>query len=274
MRFTKMHGAGNDFVIINNIEQKLTREELSALAARVCRRRESVGADGLMAVVEPAGDADYGMLFFNADGSEGEMCGNGARCIARYGHDHALAGNVQRIETVSGTVRGERISDTYYRVRLNDPSLIDLHRPVMVDGTVYDCAYVELGRPGLPHAVCVVENEPERETLYSVGKALRWAPEFSRGANVTFACVRSANELCAITFERGVEDFTLACGTGCGAAVAALTLRAVLDAGKEVKITMPGGTLYVTLDVCGDTAQNILLTGPTATVYEGELIEP
>lgn len=274
MRFTKMHGAGNDFVIINNIEQKLTREELSALAARVCRRRESVGADGLMAVVEPAGDADYGMLFFNADGSEGEMCGNGARCIARYGYDHALAGDVQRIETVSGTVRGERISDTYYRVRLNDPSLIDLHRPVMVDGTVYDCAYVELGRPGLPHAVCVVENEPERETLYSLGKALRWAPEFPRGANVTFACVRSANEICAITFERGVEDFTLACGTGCGAAVAALTLRAVLDAGKEVKITMPGGTLYVTLDVCGDTAQNILLTGPTATVYEGELIEP
>lgn len=274
MRFTKMHGAGNDFVIINNIEQKLTREELSALAARVCRRRESVGADGLMAVVEPVGDADYGMLFFNADGSEGEMCGNGARCIARYGHDHALAGDVQRIETVSGTVRGERISDTYYRVRLNDPSFIDLHRPVKVDGTIYDCAYVELGRPGLPHAVCVVENEPEREKLYSLGRALRHAPEFPRGANVTFACVRSANELCAITFERGVEDFTLACGTGCGAAVAALTLRAVLDAGKEVKITMPGGTLYITLDVHGDTVQNILLTGPTATVYEGELIEP
>lgn len=275
MRFTKMHGAGNDFVIINNIEQKLTREELSALAARVCRRRESVGADGLMAVVEPAGDADYGMLFFNADGSEGEMCGNGARCIARYGHDNGLAGDIQRIETLSGTVSGQRVTDTLYRVRLNDPSLVDLHRTVVVNDAEYDCAYVELGTPGLPHAMVELPsgdalNAPELRTL---GATLCHAKVFPRGANVTFAVCIGGRSLRAVTYERGVEDFTLACGTGCGATVTALTLRGTLDGSGKADISMPGGTLSIGLtpDYAVQTTRDIYLTGPTAVVYKGIL---
>lgn len=279
MEFTKMHGAGNDFIIIDNRSLALDREELSALAARLCPRRTGVGADGLMAVVAPRDpdNADYGMLFFNADGSEGEMCGNGARCIARYGHDNGLAGDIQRVETVSGTVTGQRVTDTLYRVRLNDPSLVDLHRTVTVNGVEYDCAYVELGTPGLPHAVVELPScdELDASELRTLGAALRHAKAFPRGANVTFAVCLDGRSLRAVTFERGVEDFTLACGTGCGATVTALTLRGTLGGSGKADITMPGGTLSVELtpDHTAQTTRDIYLTGPTAVVYKGILAD-
>lgn len=274
MRITKMHGAGNDFIIINNIEARLSPEALSALASKLCAFHTSVGADGLMAVCPAQSGGDYAMLFFNSDGSAGEMCGNGARCIARYGHDNGLAGEVQHIETPSGLVIGRRISQGEYRVRLNDASLIDIHRRVSIGGAEYDCAYVELGTPGLPHAVVELPGRDlgDLDALRPLGRALRHAGEFPRGANVTFVQRLSPRALRAVTFERGVEDFTLACGTGCGATVAALTLRGALPSG-EVSIAMPGGTLSVSARIEGGLARDILLTGPAVTVFEGELID-
>ena len=274
MRFTKMHGAGNDFIIINNIEEKLPRGALPALAKRLCAAHTGAGADGLMAVENAVRGGDYAMLFFNSDGSEGEMCGNGARCIARYGYEHGLAGETQNVETVSGTVTGRRITSTLYRVRLNDPSLMDLHRPVSVCGRVCDCAYAELGVPGLPHAVLLLPEleDMDRGALFALGRALRHAPEFPRGANVSFVKPLGADDFRAVTYERGVEDFTLACGTGCGTAAAALTLRG-LASGRDVRFLMPGGELSISLTVENGAACDIYLTGPTAVVYEAELIE-
>ena len=269
MRFTKMHGAGNDFIIINNIEEKLPRGALPALAKRLCAAHTGAGADGLMAVESAVRGGDYAMLFFNSDGSEGEMCGNGARCIARYGYEHGLAGETQNVETVSGTVTGRRITPTLYRVRLNDPSLMDLHRPVSVCGRVCDCAYAELGVPGLPHAVLLLPKleDMDRGALFALGCALRHAPEFPRGANVSFVKPIGADAFRAVTYERGVEDFTLACGTGCGTAAAALTLRG-LASGRDVRFLMPGGELSISLTVENGAARDIYLTGPTAVVYE------
>ena len=274
MHFTKMHGAGNDFIIINNIEEKLPRGALPALAKRLCAAHTGAGADGLMAVESAVRGGDYAMLFFNSDGSEGEMCGNGARCIARYGYEHGLAGETQNVETVSGTVAGRRITPTLYRVRLNDPSLMDLHRPVSVCGRVCDCAYAELGVPGLPHAVLLLPEleDMDRGALFALGRALRHAPEFPRGANVSFVKPIGADAFRAVTYERGVEDFTLACGTGCGTAAAALTLRG-LASGRDVRFLMPGGELARSLTVENGEARDISLTGPTAVVYEAELIE-
>ena len=274
MRFTKMHGAGNDFIIINNIEEKLPRGALPALAKRLCAAHTGAGADGLMAVESAVRGGDYAMLFFNSDGSEGEMCGNGARCIARYGYEHGLAGETQNVETVSGTVTGRRITPTLYRVRLNDPSLMDLHRPVSVCGRVCDCAYAELGVPGLPHAVLLLPEleDMDHGALFALGRALRHAPEFPRGANVSFVKPIGADTFRAVTYERGVEDFTLACGTGCGTAAAALTLRG-LASGRDVRFLMPGGELSISLTVENGAARNIYLTGPTAVVYEAELVE-
>lgn len=152
MKFWKMNGAGNDFLIINNLSGKIRPEQWPQIAQTVCERHRSVGADGLMAV-EKSDSADYKMLFFNSDGSMGEMCGNGARCICRYGYETGLAGEVQHVETTAGLVTGWRMDARMYRVRLNDPTHIELDGRADIDGKTYRYAYVELGDPCIPHAV-------------------------------------------------------------------------------------------------------------------------
>lgn len=266
MKFTKMHGAGNDFVIINTLEEAADLSDIACLAKTLCSRRTGIGADGLMLAVKAEGDADFKLLFYNSDGSLGEMCGNGARCIARYGFEHGLAGKTQRIETTAGLVTGERISKTLYRIRLNDPSIIDLERG--------GCAYVELGDPGIPHAVLIKDDwdAVSEDELRSLGKKLRYSPAFPKGANVSFVRLTGGDEIKAVTYERGVEDFTLACGTGCGSIVTALTLMGLVS-GENVKVSMPGGELFVTLTREGDSVHDVFLTGPTCVVFEGETKE-
>ncbi len=270
MKFTKMHGAGNDFVIINTLTEAIEPSSVPCLAKTLCSRRTGVGADGLMLVAPAQGGADYRLLFYNSDGSLGEMCGNGARCIARYGYEHGLAGNTQRIETTAGLVTGERIDKTLYRVRLNDPSVIDLQR--VSEGLC--CAYIELGCPGIPHAVLIKDDwdsVPEDE-LRALGRTLRYSPAFPKGANVSFVRLTGKDGIKAVTYERGVEDFTLACGTGCGSITTALTLMGLVS-GENVRISMPGGELSVSLTHEGGSVRDIYLTGPTCVVFEGETRE-
>ena len=272
MKITKMHGAGNDFVIVDKRDGSLRREALPTLARRLCASHTGVGADGMMVVIPAEKGGDYGMLFFNSDGSLGEMCGNGARCICRWGCEHGLACERQRVETTAGLVTGERVDRSRYRVRLNDPSLIDLHRTVRVDGTVYDCAYVELGDPGIPHAVLLLPDWDvrERESLRALGAALRNDAAFPKGANVSFVKRSDPDAVKAVTYERGVEDFTLACGTGCGSIAAALALSG-LTSGGALKVIMPGGELSVSLTNDAGVIRDIFLTGPTCVVLEGEV---
>lgn len=264
-----MHGAGNDFVIIDALSENVDATAIPELARRLCSRRTGIGADGLMLTAPAENGGDFKLLFYNADGSLGEMCGNGARCIARYGYEHGLSGTVQHIETTAGPVVGERISDTLYRIRLNSPTLIDLHR--CAEG--FDCAYVELGCPGLPHAVLVMDDWqslPRRE-LFCLGERLRRSAAFPKGANVSFVRVLDKTSVSAVTFERGVEDFTLACGTGSGAITVALTKLGLL-CGDKVKVAMPGGDLFVSFsDTVSPT--ELYLIGPTCKVFEGETAE-
>lgn len=270
MKFTKMHGAGNDFIIINALEENIIPEEIPALARRLCRRALGIGADGLMLVVPAESGGDYRLAFYNSDGSLGEMCGNGARCIARYGYEHGLAGETQRIETTAGLVTGRRITETLYRVRLNDPSVIDLERST-VEGK---CAYIELGNPGIPHAV-VIKNDWQSvptDELKSLGRKLRYDKSFPKGANVSFVRIDDGRHVTAMTYERGVEDFTLACGTGCGSIVTALTLSGAVS-GSGVKISMPGGELEVSLTREGNRVYDLFLTGPTCVAFTGDTRE-
>ena len=274
VQFTKMNGAGNDFIILDNRIERIPRDRFPAIAKTLCRRRLSIGADGLMVVEDPCRGGDYRMLFYNADGSEGEMCGNGARCICRYGYEHGLAGETQTVETPSGLVSGTRIDRRSYRIRLTDPTVIDLDRPVEALGKTWRCAYVELGTPGLPHAAVPYPGltHKNQAELLALGRALRWSTAFPKGANVNFYDVNSPQSIIELTYERGVEDFTYACGTGSGSTVLALTLLGRVT-GEDVAVSVPGGTLRVTVQREGADVRALWLTGPASIVCEGEVLD-
>ena len=274
MQFWKMNGAGNDFIILNNMVEGLPAESFPALARRLCDRRMSIGADGLMIVEKPTTDADYRMLFFNSDGSVGEMCGNGARCICRYGCDNGLAGEVQRVQTTAGLVTGWRMTRRQYRVQLNSPTVLRLDYPVEVDGVTYPCSYIELGSPGLPHAVVPISGLrrfPEQE-LFELGRKLCHHPAFPRGSNVNFYELEGPGQIWERTYERGVEDFTHACGTGTGSVVTVLTLQGKSD-GRDVHVQMTGGELVIDVEVRDGAVERLLLTGPTNVVAKGEVTD-
>ncbi len=296
MRFWKMNGAGNDFVIINNMEEQIPQEKLPEIAKLLCERHMSIGADGFMAVDKPSAgvEADARMLFYNSDGSIGEMCGNGARCISRYCFENGISRGEQAvIETTAGIVTGKRIDKRLYRVRLNDPSLIELEKILNVDGNGINCSYVMLGDPGLPHivvdypsqlaALCGAQHlrDADRQKLFELGRKLRYHAELPKGANVNFVELIAEDELDELTYERGVEDFTYACGTGTGSSVAALTLKGIVS-GSNVKVNMQGGVLYIDVeevdevsdgDICSTMIHGLYLTGPTNIVCKGEVTD-
>lgn len=274
MRFWKMNGAGNDFVILNNLEEHLPADVLPQAARILCERHLSIGADGLMVVDAPTQGGDYKMLFFNSDGSVGEMCGNGARCICRYGYENGLAGEVQTVETTAGIVTGRRIGSRLYKIRLNDPTAIKLDFPVEVDGVRYACSYVELGDPGLPHAVVPFHDLKNADAgeLRELGRKLRWHPAFPKGANVNFYEIIGEDYIYERTFERGVEDFTYACGTGTGSVVTVLTLQGKVS-GHGVKADMTGGQLVIDTVREGSRITDLYLTGPTNIVCKGEVTD-
>ncbi|MCI8847840.1 MAG: diaminopimelate epimerase [Oscillibacter sp.] len=274
MKFWKMNGAGNDFIILNNLEEHIPHERLPQIARTLCERHLSIGADGLMVADAPQEGGDFRMLFFNSDGSIGEMCGNGARCICRYGYETGLAGEVQIVETTAGTVTGERIDRRLYRIRLNDPTTIQLDSPVEADGVRYACSYVELGNPGLPHAVVPYANlrEADEQELRELGRKLRRHPAFPKGVNVNFFEIIGEDHIFERTFERGVEDFTYACGTGTGAVVAVLTLQGKAS-GHRVRVDMTGGTLFIDAERVYSQITDLYLTGPTNTVARGEVMD-
>lgn len=295
MNFWKMNGAGNDFIILDGIRKKIEQEKVPELAGKLCERHLSIGADGLMLVL-PAEEktADYRMLFYNADGSLGEMCGNGARCICRYGYENGYAGEIQRVQTTAGPVTGTRIDGRNYRIRLNDPTKLDLHVTASVGEKPLDTAYVELGCPGLPHAVlelpekyagavsrllhspvnagdgALQASEAEKDSellqeLRELGRKLRFAACYPKGANVNFYRLTGKDQLDIITFERGVEDFTYACGTGTGST--ALVLSETGKTGNTgIRVNNRGGLLSV--DV---SEEGLYLTGPTNIVAVGEI---
>lgn len=275
MRFWKMNGAGNDFLIVDDRQNAVPDERWPDIVRTLCQRHLSIGADGFMIVKKPTDGGDYKMLFFNSDGSMGEMCGNGARCICRYGLENGLAGRVQRVETTAGLVTGWQVDRQRYRVRLNDPCNIRLHDRMEAEGTIYDCAYLELGDPGIPHAVVPIRGlqDYDTQTLRRLGRRLRYDPAFPKGANVNFYELIGPNHVYERTYERGVEDFTYACGTGTGSVVTVLTLLGKVS-GKNVQVDMTGGRLVIDVERDGTgRITDLYLTGPTNVVCKGEITD-
>ena len=275
MEFWKMNGAGNDFIVVDDRQDAIPDEKWPEIIRTVCERHMSIGADGFMVVKKPTYGGDYKMLFFNSDGSMGEMCGNGARCICRYGYENGLAGEVQKVETTAGLVTGWRVYRRLYRVRLNDPCNMRLDGKAEVDGATYDCAYVELGDPGIPHAAVPMKDLKnfDTQTLFRLGRKLRFYKGFPKGANVNFYEIIGPDHVYERTYERGVEDFTYACGTGTGSVVTVLTLLGKVS-GKNVRVDMTGGTLYIDVERDGNGhVTDLFLTGPTNIVCKGEITD-
>ena len=253
-----MNGAGNDFMVI---DARGLKPDFSALALKLCKLS---GADGFMAV-DHSDIADFKLHFYNADGSRGEMCGNGARCICRFAYDMGIAGEKMVVETDAGLVPGKRLDENRYRVKLNNPGVLDLHRKGEI-------AYVELGNPGVPHAVAECpdldwDTAEEQKEYY---RSLRYDPAFPKGANVNFYRWIGEKEVKVLTFERGVEDFTLACGTGCGSIASTLWLKGQLPGGV-LTAQNKGGTLTVTIGGADGVINSIELEGPTEVVKVFEL---
>lgn len=274
VNFWKMNGAGNDFIIIDNRKEHIPEEKWPEIAQIICKRRMSVGSDGLMVVENPLGSGDFRMLFYNSDGSVGEMCGNGARCISRFGYENGLAGETQKIETTAGLVIGERIDPRNYRIRLNDPCNIQFNKKARIDRIEVEYSYVELGSPGIPHAAVEMPNlkKTAKEDLFELGRKLRYYEAFPKGANVNFYDILGEDHLFERTWERGVEDFTYACGTGTGAVVTILTLLSKVS-GKGVQVDMEGGRLIIDVDIEGEKVKDLYLTGPTNIVSKGTITD-
>ena len=251
MKIYYMNGAGNDFMVMDARDDE--SRDFSKLALKYCA---ITGADGFMAVGKSE-TADFRLHFYNSDGTRGEMCGNGARCICRFAHDLGIAGPEMTVQTDAGLVPGWRIDENQYRVQLNNPSILDLNRKG-------DIAYAELGNPGVPHAVAEYKGDlwGDKESLKEQMRSLRFDPSFPKGANVNFYQVVGEDEVRILTFERGVEDFTLACGTGTGSTAAVMWLQGKLS-GNVLTAHNPGGTLKVTVEGESETVTALFLEGPT-----------
>ena len=255
MQVWHMNGAGNDFMVI---DARGISPDFSKLAQELCKKMD---CDGFMAV-DHSETADFKLHFYNSDGSRGEMCGNGARCICRFAYDMGIAGEEMTVETDAGLVPGWRIDENRYAVHLNLPSTVDLER-------LDDVAYVELGNPGIPHAVseCQADLWENAEKLRTWMEILRHHEAFPKGANVNFYqhLEGAPGEVRVLTFERGVEDFTLACGTGCGSTAVVLHKLGKLPGGVLTAHNR-GGTLRVEITETEGHITTLRLEGPTEVV--------
>ncbi|MGX7204665.1 diaminopimelate epimerase [Enterococcus pingfangensis] len=267
--FYKIQGAGNDFILIDNQKIGFSSDQLTTFAARVCTRRLSVGADTLIAIESARGNGDFYARFFNADGSEAEMCGNGARCVARWAYETGIAKEKMIIETIAGDVPAERLDTRTYRVKLNSPTVFEAAKLIQVDGKEVLVDYVELGDPGIPHLVVHIPDlaMTELETIFDFARKLRNHTAFEKGANVNFYDILSDQIVVERTYERGVEDFTLACGTGTGSTAYALIKKGVIKT-DPVVIEVLGGQLQV--NVVND---DLYLIGDTNLVSQGTILD-
>ncbi len=258
MKALHMSGAGNDFVVLDT---RGLQPDFESLAKRLCKQ---FGADGLLAL-DTSKIADFKLHFYNPDGTRGEMCGNGARCICRFAYDAGVAGEKMSVETDAGLVYGERLAENRYRVQLNNPGVVDF--------TCHpNAAYVELGNPGIPHSVTEFPklDWAEKEALKPVFLELYHSSAFPKGVNVNLFCRLSDTSVRMLTYERGVDDYTLACGTGSASVGVVLWLQGLLPGG-HLTAENPGGTLEITIEGKDKQIEKLFLEGPATVLKQIEV---
>jgi diaminopimelate epimerase len=264
LEFTKMNGAGNDFVLVDNRSQaiRLTTQQI----VRLCNRQRGVGADGLILLVPASGKADWAWEFYNRDGSNGEMCGNGARCFARFVQKRAGSDGELSFETRAGVIRA-KFYDAQVTVGLTRPAHLQLNQQILLAHGLQTIHTVDTG---VPHAVLLVEKVSDK-IVQTLGPEIRHHSHFSpRGTNVNFVQILGRNHIRVRTFERGVEAETLACGTG--VAASALVASRIQQFTSPVKIQVRGGDeLEVGFKESDGAFEDVRLTGPAEFVFEGKI---
>ena len=278
MKFTKMHGLGNDYIYVNGFEEHPAN--LPALARSLSDRHFGIGADGLV-VIAPSDIADFRMIMFNADGSQGAMCGNAARCIGKYVYDRGMTRKTAvTLETLSGVktlllnVQGGKVVSV--RVDMGEPVLDCARVPCLLGSGVVRRAPIEaLGRTfaitpvstGNPHGVIFLEEPVEDFDLRRYGPVLECHPVFPQKANIEFVNVLSRDRLRMRVWERG-SGVTMACGTGSCAALVAASLCGLAD--RRAHVVLDGGEL---VDEWDEATGHVFMTGPATHVFDGEVDE-
>ena len=262
--FWKMHGAGNDFLLVNNLKGDFPILD-TPWVKKISHRKTGVGCEGVI-LIETSEIADFRMRFINPDGHEVEMCGNGARCIARLAIDLGIGPKEMTIETQAGPLKA-KVTQKSVCLQMTDPTDWKIGKSLQVDAQPFDYSYVN---SGVPHVVVEVEALENFDVQF-VGAKIRHHQNFlPMGTNVDFIEVTGRHTLDVRTYERGVEAETLACGTG--------IVASGLVAGKLGKVMPPlrircasGDVLDVDYDTTKNSAENVKLTGPAEYVFKGEL---
>jgi len=263
--FYKMSGAGNDFIIIDNRQQIVDNTKLTDFISSVCRRKMSAGADGLI-LIESSKKCDFRWRFFNSDGSKAEMCGNGARCAARFAHMNAIAGTTLSFETEAGVIHAQ-ISKDRVKVKMPAASDLKLAYPLALS---HNSLTISSINTGVPHVVVMVEQIDNIDVV-ALGKEIRFHQAFApAGTNANFVYRSKPNEIIVRTYERGVEDETLACGTG--AIASAIISACQLDMKSPIDVQTRSGA-YLTIHFSETDGQfsEIYMEGDARIIYSGEL---
>ncbi len=258
--FAKLTGSGNDFILIDNMAEGFDVNEIQKIVPKLCARALSVGADGLIVLV-PSKDAHFRWRFFNSDGSEAEMCGNGGRCAARFAFERGIAPEELVFATLAGDLKAQVKENGVVKLQLTPPRGLVLKESLALgNGKELEFGFVDTG---VPHVVLWVEDL-EQVDVAGLGREIRFHQRFQpAGSNVNFAKVTGKNSVSIRTYERGVEAETLACGTGSTAAAYIGIRLGMVESPVEVT-TRSGEVLTVHFD--GET---LSLEGGTRWIYDG-----
>jgi len=271
--FVKMSGTGNDFILVDNRAGLVTASEMPALAVAACHRQNGVGADGLI-LIEDDPELDFAWRFFNADGSEPAMCGNGSRCAARFAFLEGIAKERMTFRTLAGPIRAE-VKGAVVKVQLTPAYGLAPLFTLEVEGRGWDAGFVNTG---VPHAVLFTPSGPpsgdlDRLLVEELGRKVRFHPRFgAAGANANFVEVIDRHLIRIRTYERGVEGETLACGTGAVASAVVCAARGVVESPVRV-VTRGGEDLKVYLDAKDPAGGPLYLEGAARLVCRGHLME-
>ncbi|MDR3330948.1 MAG: diaminopimelate epimerase [Endomicrobium sp.] len=267
VKFSKFSAAGNDFILVDNRENVVTEKNYQFLAKKLCNRRYSIGGDGLI-LLEKSTCKDFKMKYFNSDGSYASMCGNGGRSVAKFAYNLGIVNYKMTFETDAGTINAEILSQDNVKLDLYDPKDLKQNIKIKIIGREFNADFINTG---VPHVIIFVDDIKKID-VFKYGRAVRYHKFFEPvGVNVNFVEVTKNNTLFVRTYERGVEDETLACGTGITASGVISVFRGLTKSPVSI-IASGNDKLSVSLKILNNQIKNVVLEGPAFVSFKGVVV--